>query len=78
MIPPPPTPWMDRPTRITVKLFARAAIIDPARKNARLTYIKVLRPKIWEKDPMTGWKTVDVSRNDVPDQKASIAEPPRA
>lgn len=37
-----------------------------------------LRPKMWEKDPRIGWKTVDVKRNDVPLQNASMAEPPNA
>lgn len=69
---------MERPTRITVKLPATAAMIDPAKKKPRLMYIKVLRPNMCENDPSTGWKTVDVKRNDVPDQKASMAEPPRA
>ena len=33
---------------------------------------------MWEKDPRTGWKTVEVRRNDVPAQNASMAEPPSA
>lgn len=78
MMPPPPTPWMERPTRMTVKLSATAATIEPARKKPRLMYIRVLRPNMCEKEPSTGWKTVDVKRNDVPDQNASMAVPPRA
>jgi hypothetical protein len=31
-----------------------------------------------EKEPITGWNTVDVRRNEVPDQNASSAVPPRA
>lgn len=38
----------------------------------------VLRPKMCEKEPRTGWKTVEVKRNDVPDQNASMADPWRA
>jgi hypothetical protein len=34
-----------------------------------------LRPKMWEKEPRTGWKIVEVRRKEVPDQKASIAVP---
>jgi len=36
-----------------------------------------LRPKIWLIEANAGWKTVEVSKNEVPDQKASIAVPPR-
>ena len=32
-------------------------------------------PKMSLREPMTGWKTVEVRRKDVPDQKASIAVP---
>lgn len=31
-----------------------------------------------ENDPRTGWKIVDVNRNEVPLQNASIADPPSA
>lgn len=58
-----------------MKLLAAAGMIDPARKKARLMYIKALRPKTCENDPMIGWNTVDVRRNEVPDQNASMAEP---
>lgn len=34
-----------------------------------------LRPIMCEKEAQDGWKTVDVRRNDVPAQKASIALP---
>jgi hypothetical protein len=33
MRPPPPTPWMVRPTMMTVKLFATAATMEPAAKK---------------------------------------------
>ena len=32
-------------------------------------------PNTWLKPAMTGWKTAEVTRNDVPDQKASMAVP---
>jgi len=76
IIPPPPMPCTERPTRMTVKFFATAAIIAPAPNRARETYTRGLRPKMWEKLPMIGWNTVLVRRKLVPDQKASIAVPP--
>jgi hypothetical protein len=36
--PPPPTPWMVLPTKMTVKLFARAAMRDPAANRTMTTY----------------------------------------
>lgn len=65
-----PTPWIDLPTRITVKLFATAATIAPTPNRIKLNQIIAFLPNIWLKDPSTGWNTVDVSKNDVPLQKA--------
>lgn len=75
MIPPPPTPWIDRPIRITVKLLATAGTMEPTVKKRRAMRISGLRPKMFEKEPKAGWKTVEHSKNDVPDQKASMAVP---
>jgi hypothetical protein len=75
IIPPPPMPWMERPTSMTVKLFATAATMAPTEKKAKETNTIGLRPKMCENEAKFGWKTVDVRRNDVPDQNASIAEP---
>ena len=69
-IPPPPMPCRDRPSKRTVKLFARAAVIAPAVKSKRAASITGLRPEMWEKEAKLGWNTVEVSRKDVPDQKA--------
>ncbi len=33
MIPPPPMPWIERPTNIIVKFVATAATTDPTKKN---------------------------------------------
>lgn len=66
---------MDLPTRMTPKFFARAATIAPTAKKAKLMKINGFLPKMELKLPMTGWKTVDVTRKDVPAQKASIAVP---
>ncbi len=38
----------------TVKLFARAATIDPARNNAKLKKINGFLPKMELKEPSTG------------------------
>jgi hypothetical protein len=75
IMPPPPTPWIERPTRITVKLSATAATIEPTVKNSKASRIKGFLPKIFEKDAKLGWNTVEHSRNEVPAQKASIAVP---
>jgi hypothetical protein len=69
---------MDRPTNITVKFFATAAMIAPTPKNAREKNMTGFLPKIVLKFPRTGWKTVLVSRNEVPAQNASIAVPWRS
>lgn len=78
MTPPPPVPWILRPTSMRVKLSASAAMIAPARKRARLMKMRGFRPKIWLNEPMTGCHTVDVSRKDVPAQNASMPLPWRA
>lgn len=47
----------------------------PMVKKTSATRISALRPKMSEREAKLGWKTVDVRRKDVPDQKASIALP---
>jgi hypothetical protein len=42
------------------------------------TMIIGIRPKICDNEANDGWNTVEASRKDVPDQKASIAVPCRA
>lgn len=37
IMPPPPIPWIERPTKTTVKLSATAGMMEPTRKNPRLT-----------------------------------------
>ena len=75
IIPPPPMPWIDLPTSMTVKLFATAATIAPMPKSTKLSHTIGSLPKMLLKEPRTGWKTVLVNRKDVPLQKASIAVP---
>ena len=58
-----------------MKLFAVAATTEPTRKKASARMTRGLRPKMWLKLAKEGWKTVEVSRNDVPAQKASMAVP---
>lgn len=48
-------------------------MIVPAAKIPIDTRSTGLRPIMCEKEAHDGWKTVDVRRNDVPAQKASIA-----
>lgn len=48
----------------------------PAVKKTRATRMRALRPKMSERAAKVGWKTVEVRRKEVPDQKASMAVPP--
>ena len=73
--PPPPMPWMDRPTSNVAKFRASAETRAPTRKRARPVKIIGFRPKMWEKEAKFGWKMVEQSKKEVPDQKASIAVP---
>ena len=46
MIPPPPRPWMVRPIKRVVKLWASAPIIAPSVKKTRATRRRDLRPSM--------------------------------
>jgi hypothetical protein len=50
-------------------------MIAPAAKKVNAANKAALRPNECEKETNVGWKTVDVRRNEVPAQKASIAVP---
>lgn len=39
--------------------------------------LTIFLPKIWLMETNVGWKTVEVKKNEVPAQKASIVVPPR-
>lgn len=54
MMPPPPMPWIDRPTRITVKLFATLATMAPAVKKTSAMRMSALRPKMSEREAKLG------------------------
>jgi hypothetical protein len=69
---------MERPTKITVKFLATAATIAPTPNMANEEKITGFLPKIVLKFPRTGWKTVLVSKNEVPAQNASSAVPWRS
>jgi hypothetical protein len=58
-----------------VKFLASPATNAPIANNVSAPNTNGLRPKICEKDAKLGWKTVDVRRKEVPDQKASMAVP---
>lgn len=74
-IPPPPTPWILRPTKISPNPFATAAMMEPIVKSTTASKSSGFRPKMLEKLANVGWKTVEVRRKEVPAQKASTAEP---
>ena len=73
--PPPPMPCSERPTRRTANSLATAQMMAPTVKKTKAVKIMGLRPKMWEKEAKLGWKMVEQSKKDVPDQKASMAEP---
>lgn len=75
IMPPPPTPWMLRPTKREVKFWASAPTIAPTVKKRRATRRRGLRPSIYESEAKVGWKAVEDRRNDVPHQKAAMALP---
>lgn len=58
-----------------VKFLLSAQRIAPTAKKASESINTGLRPKIWLKEAKIGCRTVDVNKNDVPDQNASIALP---
>jgi hypothetical protein len=58
-----------------VKFLASPATNAPIANKVSAPNTNGLRPKICEKDAKLGWKTVDVRRKEVPDQKASMAVP---
>lgn len=58
-----------------MKLLATPATMAPMVKKTRVTRMSALRPKMSEREAKLGWKTVEVRRKEVPDQKASIALP---
>jgi hypothetical protein len=60
---------------MTVKFFDNAAMIAPTVKKVKATKTKGFRPKMCENELKLGWKTVEVKRNDVPAQNASMAVP---
>ena len=74
-MPPPPMPWMVRPTRRTAKLWETAAMMAPAVKRVRAMRRIGLSPNTSEKEAKLGWKTVDARRKEVPLQKASTPDP---
>ncbi len=75
MMPPPPVPWMERPTSIIVKFFDTAQTMEPTVKKVRAKRRRGRRPQRWEKATQLGCQTVEVRRNEVPAQNASIALP---
>ena len=61
-----------------VKFLATAQTMEPTVKKVRARRRRGRRPHRWEKATQFGCQTVEVRRNEVPAQKASIALPLRA
>ena len=78
MMPPPPTPWMQRPVSRTPKSWATAQRAVPKVNSTSEAISCRCRPKDSETDAMTGWLTAEVRRYEVPTQKASTDEPASA
>lgn len=62
MIPPPPTPWIQRPVNMTVKSQATVHRMMPTVKQTREMRSNCWRPQKWESEATTGWKTAEVRR----------------
>ena len=79
MMPPPPMPWIERPTKKTVKSLAMGAQrrVPRVKNNTETTSIS-LRPNMSDSAAVNGWHTAHESRYDVPAQNASVAVPPRS
>ena len=76
-MPPPPMPWITRPTSKVVKELAQAQTIEEIMKRTREGTSSSRRPKISLRAAINGWTTAEVRRKEVPAQKASLAEPSR-
>ena len=78
MMPPPPEPWIERPTSMAVKFLAVAQTMEPIVKRVMAKRRRGRRPQRWEKVMKLGCQTMEVRRKDVPAQKAWMASPLRA
>ena len=53
-MPPPPIPWILRPTKREVRVWASAPTIAPTVKKRRATRSRGLRPSMWENEEKVG------------------------
>jgi hypothetical protein len=75
MIPPPPIPWILRPTIRIERLWAVQQTVVPAVKIPSDVRRQIERPKISLTAAIIGIVTAHVRRYDVPIQKPSVAVP---
>lgn len=57
-----------------MKFWATATRMDPTVNKISGRMIRYLCPNVFDSDPKVNWKTVLVSKNEVPAQNASMAE----
>lgn len=75
MMPPPPMPCTQRPMSMTVKSCASAQKAVPKVKETIDARSSRWRPKEDEAPAITGWKTAEVRRYEVPVQNVSAVDP---
>ena len=79
IIPPPPIPCSERPTKKTPNPLATGAQSSvPSVKNMTDTKSTSVYPKMSDSAAMKGWHTAHDNRYDVPAQNASVVLPPRS
>lgn len=66
LIPPPPTPAIDRKTYNCTGVFAKPHARSPTPIRNRHSKSIFFRPKISESRPLISWKAVDAIKNEVP------------
>ena len=57
--------------RINYKVLALMNVVEEGLERSHTSFL----PNAWLKPQITGWTTAEAMRNEVPDQKASMAVP---
>lgn len=72
LIPPPPTPAIDRRANNCSAVCAKPHPRSPSAISARQINRRFLRPKISDNRPLMSWKAVEAMRNDVPIHEVAV------
>jgi hypothetical protein len=57
--------------RINYEVLALMNVVEEGLEKSHTSFL----PNVWLKPQITGWTTAEAMRNEVPDQKASMAVP---